>query len=66
MIEFSHSSIDVESLVNDVTVQWTEAPRSDDDDAKLAVRYILAIFVETLNDFTQTSVKIIASSQTTD
>ena len=36
LIEFADSSLDVESLVNHVSEQWTEEPQSDDEDATAA------------------------------
>ena len=36
LIEFADSSLDVDSLVNHVSEQWTEAPQSDDEDATAA------------------------------
>jgi hypothetical protein len=36
LIEFADSSLDVESLVNHVSEQWTEEPQSDEEDATAA------------------------------
>jgi hypothetical protein len=36
LVEFSDSTIDVENLLNHVSEQWTEAPQSDDEEAKAA------------------------------
>ncbi len=36
LIEFADSSLDVDSLVNHVSEQWTEEPHFDDEDATAA------------------------------